>query len=67
MRDLAARTGETIDLTLSDQRHMVLPESIASRPFARVGIQVGGCVAAPSTTAGKLAWRRGHGPKSNTC
>ena len=58
MRDLAASTNETIDLTLVDQSDMVLLESIASRPFARVGIHVGGRVAAPGTTAGKLALAR---------
>jgi len=54
MRDLAESTGETIDLTLCDQGDMVLLESIASRPFARVGIEVGQRVASPGTTAGKL-------------
>jgi DNA-binding IclR family transcriptional regulator len=54
MRDLAESTGETIDLTLCDQGEMILLESIASRPFARVGIEVGQRVASPGTTAGKL-------------
>jgi DNA-binding IclR family transcriptional regulator len=54
MRDLATTTGETIDLTLCDQGDMILLESIAGRPFARVGIEVGQRVASPSTTAGKL-------------
>jgi IclR family acetate operon transcriptional repressor len=54
MRDLAETTGETIDLTLCDHGDMILLESIASRPFARVGIAVGQRVASPGTTAGKL-------------
>jgi DNA-binding IclR family transcriptional regulator len=54
MRELAETTGETIDLTLCDQGEMILLESIASRPVARVGIEVGQRVASPGTTAGKL-------------
>jgi DNA-binding IclR family transcriptional regulator len=54
MRDLAATTGETIDLTLCDGGEMVLLESVSVRPFARVGIEVGGRVACAGTTAGKL-------------
>jgi DNA-binding IclR family transcriptional regulator len=54
MRDLAATTGETIDLTLCDGGQMVLLESISARPFARVGIEVGGRIACAGTTAGKL-------------
>jgi DNA-binding IclR family transcriptional regulator len=54
MRDLAEATGETIDLTLCDQGDMLLLESIAARPLARVGIDVGRRVASPGTTAGKL-------------
>jgi DNA-binding IclR family transcriptional regulator len=54
MRDLAEATGETIDLTLCDDGEMVMLESVAARPFGRVGIDVGRRVAAPGTTAGKL-------------
>lgn len=55
MRDLAETTGETIDLTLCDRRgDMVLLESIAGRPFGRVGIEVGQRVVCTGTTAGKL-------------
>jgi DNA-binding IclR family transcriptional regulator len=54
MQDLATATGETIDLTLCDHGDMLMLESIAARPFARVGLQVGRRVAAPATTAGKL-------------
>ncbi len=54
MRELAETTGETIDLTVCDQGDMLLLESIAARPFRRVGIKVGRRVASPGTTAGKL-------------
>jgi DNA-binding IclR family transcriptional regulator len=54
MRELADATGETIDLTAYDEGEMVMLESVASRPFSRVGLSVGRRVAAPSTTAGKL-------------
>jgi len=54
MRALAETTGETIDLTLCEDGEMVMLESVAARPFGRVGIDVGRRVAAPGTTAGKL-------------
>ena len=54
MRDLARTTGETIDLALYDDGEMVLIESIAGRPHARVGSAVGQRVVATNTTTGKL-------------
>jgi IclR family transcriptional regulator, acetate operon repressor len=54
MHDLAEATGETIDLTLCEDGEMLMLESVAARPFGRVGIDVGRRVAAPGTTAGKL-------------
>ena len=54
MRHLAARTGETIDLSIYDRGEVLLIESIAARPLSRVGSSVGRRSSATSTTTGKV-------------
>jgi IclR family acetate operon transcriptional repressor len=54
MRMLAAETGETIDLALYDRGEVLLIESIAARPLARVGSPVGRRTRATCTTTGKV-------------
>ncbi len=54
MRLLAAETGETIDLALYDRGEVLLIESIAARPLARVGSPVGRRSRATCTTTGKV-------------
>jgi DNA-binding IclR family transcriptional regulator len=54
MRHLALKTGETIDLALYHNDETLLLESIAARPMARVGSDVGRRSSATCTTTGKL-------------
>jgi DNA-binding IclR family transcriptional regulator len=54
MRHLALKTGETIDLALYHNDETLLLESIAARPTARVGSDVGRRSSATCTTTGKL-------------